>query len=685
MIERVFATEPTVADAAARRLNDEQQAAASHDGGPLLILAGAGTGKTATLAARVAVLLDRGLEPERILLLTFTRRAAREMLARVDALRGGGRAASRVVGGTFHAIGWQLVRAHAAALRLPGTPTVLDAGDAADLIDLVREERGLAGGRRRMPRKRTLLDIYSRTVNAQRPASEVVAESFPWCADHLDDLLDLFRDYTARKRSLGVLDLDDLLLFWRALAVHAVLGTRLAGRFDHVLVDEYQDVNGLQADIVAALVREHRQLTCVGDDLQAIYGFRSASSDHVLRFEERHPDARVLLLERNYRSTTPILATANAAAAEARTPYPRELRGDAPGGEQPELVWCADEGLQAEAVVERVLAAREAGVELQRQAVLMRAAHHSSLLELELARRRIPFVKYGGIRYLEAAHVKDLLAVLRLVDNRRDEVAWFRVLQLVEGVGPVRARRLADRLGADEVGAGGLAAALLDVASEVPPPAREPTAVLLGAIDAAAVGAVPLEQAVRRLHAALVPLVEARYHDAATRTADLDQLAAACVAAGSIARFAAELAIDPPSSSAALAGPPHLDEEHLVLSTVHSAKGLEWDAVHVIGLSDGLFPSDMALSAPDGLEEERRLFYVALTRARRALHLHVPTRYHHRPQGRDDVYGLGSTSRFVSEPLRATLRETRVEHAGSALDAAAGAEPVEVSLDDLWR
>ena len=349
-------------------------------------------------------------------------------------------------------------------------------------------------------------------------------------------------------------------------------------------------------------------------------------------------------------------------------------------------MWCDDEARQADAVTDRVVAAREAGVELQRQAVLMRASHHSTLLELELTRRAIPFVKYGGLRYLEAAHVKDFLALLRLVSNPRDELSWFRVLQLLEGVGPVRARRVVERLTRDDVPRGGLAAALLDVGDALPAAVHEPAVTLLCAVDAAA-GDGPLEPLVHGLRRALQPLLEAAYADAAVRVADVDQLAAACIAAGSIVRFAAELAIEPPSSSADLARPPHLDEEYLVLSTVHSAKGLEWDAVHVLALSDGLFPSDMALTSPEGLEEERRLFYVALTRARRQLHLYVPTRYYHHPQAKDDVHGYGTTSRFLTDELRATLQETeRRRRSLSPIDAAlAETGPIDVSVDALWR
>src|SRR3954467_6697260 len=462
------------------QLNPEQRDAATHAGGPLLILAGAGTRKTTTLCARVAHLISEGVPSERILLVTFTRRAAREMLQRS---RAHVPASSRVLGGTFHSVAHRLVRRHAAALGLPGGFGVLDAGDAADVLDLLREEAGHAKARTRFPKKGTLLDIYSRTVNAQQPLSGVIAEHFPWCEDHREAISALLKAYTARKRELGVLDLDDLLLFWRALARDDVIGPRVASGFDHVLVDEYQDVNGLQVDLVRGLAAYGPEITAVGDDFQAIYGFRSASAAHILDFPEHFPGTRVVTLERNYRSTQPVLDAANALAAQAVRAFPKRLAAQREGGARPAVVFVRDEGAQAEEVCNRVLEARERGMDLRAQAVLMRTSHDSDLLELELARRRVPFVKYGGLRYLEAAHVKDFVALLRLADNGADEVAWFRVLQLVEGVGPVSAKRALCALG------GGAAAAPLSATTAAPdalgrgPAAREtlPAAARAGA------------------------------------------------------------------------------------------------------------------------------------------------------------------------------------------------------------
>ena len=643
-------------------LNPEQRAAATHGGGPLLILAGAGTGKTTTLSARVAWLIEQGTPAERIVLLTFTRRAAREMHQRVRTMTGG---RPGVLGGTFHSVAHRFVRLHAASLGLGPQFAVLDAGDAADLLDLIREEHGHARERRRFPRPGTLLDIYSRTVNFGRPLAAVVAESFPWCEDHVEAMAGLFKAYGARKRALGILDLDDLLLYWRALAQDEVVGPVLEDSFDHVLIDEYQDVNGLQVEIVRSLRRRRRELTVVGDDLQAIYGWRAASADHILSFREHFPEAAMVALERNYRSGGPILGTANALAGDFKRAYRKRLRAERAAGAAPKLVYCRDDSAQAVEVCERVLEAREQGIDLRRQAVLMRTSHDSDLLELELQRRQIPFVKYGGLRYLEAAHVKDLLALFRLLDNPRNELAWFRVLQLLDGVGPVTARKATK-----ELLAGGTW------------PAAAP---LIDALDAARDAESPGQQA-ELLRDALAPLIEERYPDGAVRLEDLERLVAAARQAHDLGHFASELALDPPQSSGDLAGPPHLDEDYLVLSTVHSAKGLEWEAVHVLALYDGNFPADMACGSAESIEEERRLLYVAITRARRRLHLYVPVRYYHRPHGRDDAHGFGKASRFLTPAVRETCEIVTLDEPVAMPTAGGEASPrrITVSVDALF-
>jgi DNA helicase II / ATP-dependent DNA helicase PcrA len=668
-------------------LNSDQRAAATHPAdGSLLILAGAGTGKTTTLCARVAWLLAEGMPGERILLLTFTRRAAREMVERARALAERvAPDAGSVLGGTFHSLAHQMVRLHASSLGLDPGFGILDAGDACDLLDFVRQEQGHAASARRFPRARTTLDIYSRTVNSQTPLQEVLAEAFPWCAEHRDALAELFRGYGARKRALGVIDLDDLLVYWRALALDAVIGPRMSGAFDHVLVDEYQDVNGLQVDIVRGLRGACEGLTVVGDDFQAIYGFRAASARHILDFPDQFPGTHLAKLECNYRSTAPILAVANAVSAQDRLSFPKRLWSERDGGQPPELVFPRDESSQAGEVCERVLAAREEGMELRKQAVLSRTGHDSAPLELELTRRGIPFVKYGGLRYLDAAHVKDFVALLRLSDNPADEVSWFRLLQLLDGVGPIRARRVLDALRPPGGGVPDLGR-WAQAATHVPESSLEHAGAVVEALAGAGGDSSATTGArVERLCAALAPLIRLRYPDGAIRVGDLDQLVAAARSASDVRHFVSELVLDPPASSAALAGPPHLDEDFLVLSTVHSAKGLEWDAVHVICAYDGNFPADMSTGTEESIAEERRLFYVALTRARRRLHVYVPARYHHRPNGRDDAHGYGQASRFLTEAVQALFTVTRsCEPSGAARGEALPRRRIDVSVDALF-
>jgi DNA helicase II / ATP-dependent DNA helicase PcrA len=684
----MFATSfPTVRTDPSRwldELNAEQLAAATHPGGPLLILAGAGTGKTTTLCARVAWLVNQGTAPERIMLLTFTRRAAREMLQRTRSLVPMPSGTGGILGGTFHSVAHRFVRIHASSLGLATGFAVLDAGDAADVLDLIREEHGHAQSKQRFPRKSTLLDIYSRTVNAQRKLSEVVAEGFPWCEEHVDAMAALFKAYTGRKRTLGALDLDDLLLYWRALAADEVIGPAIERGFDHVLIDEYQDVNGLQVEIVRGLRRRCPELTAVGDDLQAIYGWRSASAEHILEFPSHFAGTTIVKLERNYRSSQPILDTANALAMQFERAYRKQLRSELEQGARPELIYCRDESAQATEVCERVLEARENGLDLRHQAVLMRASHDSDLLELELARRQIPFVKYGGLRYLEAAHVKDLIALLRLVGNPGNELSWFRVLQLLDGVGPVTARRALDVLLS---GPSGDRLAAWELARErLPSAAREGADKVVDALRAARDGQQSTGAQAERLRDALAPLVKARYPDGAIRLADLEQLVAAARASPDLSQFAGELALDPPQSSADLAGPPHLDEDYLVLSTIHSAKGLEWEGVHVLALYDGNFPACMSAGSSESVDEERRLLYVALTRARRQLHLYVPVRYYHRPRGIDDAHGYGKASRFLTDEVQRTCEIIRSDDEPGHLDQL-GASPrrISVSVDALFR
>jgi DNA helicase-2/ATP-dependent DNA helicase PcrA len=677
--------------ASQRELNARQREAATFGDGSLRVIAGPGTGKTTTLTARVEILLERGVTPERILLLTFTRRSAREIVNRVRAIRGADQV-RRVSGGTFHSVAHHTLRRHHAAVGLPEGFGVLDRGDAADLMDLVRGELGIVSRERRLPKKATLGALYSRTVNTGMPLADVMRENTPWCAESFDEVASVFTAFVARKRSLGLLDFDDLLLYWRVAAQDDVLGEELGAAYDHILVDEFQDVNLLQLDVLVGLRRMDPRLTIVGDDAQAIYGFRGASARFMLDAERYFNGLTTITLDVNYRSSAAILGVANAIAADAPKGFSSVLREEVPvtGASQPLLIHCADERDQSESVADRVLELYEQGIALQKQAVLFRAAHHSADLEIELARRRIPFVKYGGLRYLEAAHVKDLLAAFRLADNPRDEMAWFRLLQLMPGVGPAKARRainaLRDMDGKVPLSHCEIQRRWSGVVDVLPSDVREMSRDLAEALCEKEFEPVMVHA--ERIRRAIAPLISSSYDDAAPRLEDLGALVLACADTTRLSDVAAEQALEPPASTGDLAGPPMIDEDWLVLSTVHSAKGLEFDAIHVIHAADGNFPSDMSLGSPEGLEEERRLFYVAITRARRNLAIYVPLRYHHH-RVRDD-HSWAQPSRFLSESVRSTLVE--VPAAGTSQQSPSspstvaidGSELVAGQLSKLW-
>jgi len=667
-------------------LNKAQRRVVEHDGGPLLVVAGAGTGKTMTLAPRVAALLRRGVAPERVLLLTFTRRAAGEMLSRAARL-GDDEAAGRVWGGTFHAVAHRILRMHAASLGLAPGFSVIDQSDAADLMALVRGEH--AGLERRFPRGPTLAAIYSRLAGAQEPLGDVLERDFPWCARDAAAIGDVFTAYTERKRAQALLDYDDLLLWWRAALRTPRLGAVMAGAFDHVLVDEYQDVNAVQVDIVRGLRRERRDVMAVGDDAQAIYGFRAASPRHIRDFPEQFPGTTVVALEENYRSTSPVLAVANAVIDRATAGFAKTLWSRRPGGRRPVLVTCVDETAQSVAVCEELLARHEEGLALREQAVLFRAGWHSAALEVELGRRNIPFVKYGGLRFLQAAHVKDLVALLRIVENPYDELAWFRVLQLLDGVGAAGARRVLGELGVrPPVASPTPLERLAQRSPAVPPAARDELAGLRDALlachgDAALSPAAQTE----RLGNALTPLLRRAYDHVEPRLRDLEALVSLAAAQTSRAKLITDLTLDPPAETNDAAGPPGVDEDYVVLSTVHSAKGGEWTAVHVLHATDGMFPLDMALRDPEGIEEERRLFYVAVTRARTDLHVYFPLRFHHHPGRRDDAHGYAQLTRFLTSEVTALFdRRTAgvVAQADPEPAVLAGVASVDTGLQALW-
>jgi DNA helicase-2/ATP-dependent DNA helicase PcrA len=634
-------------------LNDAQMRAVEHgDGdpngpGPLLVIAGAGSGKTSMLAERVAHLVLNGADPSRMMLATFSRRAAAELngrVARILARRmpeGAARAATPHYAGTFHSIGARLLREFAPRIGLDPGFTIHDREDSADLVNLVRHELGMSDSKTRFPAKATCLALYSRVVNARGELGAVIAQNFPWVAAHTDDLRRLFAAYVEAKQRQNVLDYDDLLLYLAQMLKESDIASDLSARFDHVLVDEYQDTNRLQAEILLALRPTGRGLAVVGDDAQAIYSFRAATVRNILEFPAAFdPPARIVTLDQNYRSTRPILAASNAVIGLSPVRFAKDLWTDRTTGRAPLLVTVGEESDQARYVASRVLANREAGATLKSQAVLFRTAHHSAALELELTRRNIPFVKYGGLKFLDAAHVKDALALLRFAQNPADRIAGFRIAQILPGVGPSTAARIAD--------AAAQAPHFAALAS-LAPPARAaedfaPFAALMRALSAQAPWPTDLSQALEWLR----PHVERRFEDFAARLADLDALERIAATFPTRERFLAELTLDPPDATSDEAGPPHRDEDYLILSTIHSAKGQEWRSVFILNVVDGCIPSDMATGSSAEIEEERRLLYVAMTRARDELDLLVPQRFyvHGQPRGGDKHVYAGRT-RFI--------------------------------------
>ncbi len=658
MAGRMYSAEMSVAtlelDAFAH-LNAAQRSAVEHDDSPLLVIAGAGSGKTGTLAARVARLVRDGADPQRLLLLTFSRRAAHEMSRRAGLLMqqalgvpASARPPALPWAGTFHAIGARLLRDMAPALGLAPGFTVLDRPDSEDLMAQARADLGQAELPRRFPQKATCLAIHSRAVNSDQPLAEVLQRAFPWCSPWEPELRRLFAAYATAKHRQAVLDYDDLLLAWATALEEPAVARALGARFDHVLVDEYQDTNRLQAAILSRLKPDGRGLTVVGDDAQSIYSFRAAEWRNILDFPARYAGTGVIALEQNYRSTPAILAASNALIAEAPERHAKTLWSAAPEGPRPRIVTVADEGAQAAWVADEVLQLREQGLKLMRQAVLFRTGTHAAALEMELTRRRIPFVKYGGLRFLESTHVKDLLSLLRWAQNPRHALAAQRCALLVPGLGPAGTRRLLAALDTpqDPVSA---------VRAWVPPPsARAEWPGLLALWSGLQSGEIAWPQAFDAALNWYEPQLERLHEDAAVRMGDLRQLRQIAIGQASRERFLADLTIDPPQASSDEAGPPHRDEDYLILSTIHSAKGQEWSAVHVLNVVDGCMPADMATGNAAEIEEERRLLYVAMTRARRHLNLLAPQRFHVTQQARwGDRHLYAGLSRFLSPAVQA--------------------------------
>ncbi|HTT06550.1 MAG TPA: ATP-dependent helicase [Steroidobacteraceae bacterium] len=664
--------------------------------GPLLVVAGAGTGKTSTIAHRVAQLVLNGVDPSRLLLLTFTRRAAVEMRRRAheivrDALdqRGSGKGNAVLQrlqwAGTFHSIGNRLLRLYARQLKLDPSFTVVDRADSADLLDDLRAQLGMASKEQRFPRKDTCLAIYSWRINTQKSLKDTLEQQFPWCKSWEEELTRLFRGYVERKQRYSLLDYDDLLLYWHMMMGEARIAQHVGTHFDHILVDEYQDTNKLQGDILLALRPDGAGLTVVGDDAQAIYSFRAAAVENILQFPERfRPRAEIISLAQNYRSTQLLLDASNALMADAPKQFRKNLLSVRGPGSRAFYVTLDDLTAQAEYVCGEILRRRESGVLLRRQAVLFRHGSASDVLEIELARRKIPFVKYGGLKFLEAAHIKDVLAVLRWADNLRNSLSAFRVLQLLPGIGPVNARKCVELL----EGQGGSVEALKGYQP------GQALAIdygkLVALMQALTVRERPWPGQIREVRDWYQPHLERLYEQVHTRRADLDQLEQLSANYPSRERFISELTLDPPNATSDLAGSPLHDEDYLVLSTVHSAKGMEWDTVYVLNVVDGSFPSEFATSRAELIEEERRLLYVAMTRARNELQLCVPLKFPLSQQPKTgDAHVYGGRSRFVSEKMLKTLQPIGYQSNSLTEAVVEGAEgdaalDVAARLKEMW-
>lgn len=652
-------------------LNEQQLQAATFgrvgasggvESGPLLIIAGAGTGKTNTLAHRTAHLILNGVSPDRILLMTFSRRAAQELDERARRivamkLKEQGEQAADFAPlswtGTFHSIGNRILRSQAKAIGLEPDFTIMDRGDAADMMDLLRHKLGFSQMGKRFPHKATCVDIYSRVVNAQADLKDILEQDFPWCADWESELKSLFRAYVEEKQRQVCLDYDDLLLYWYHLASEPSIARRIRDNFDHVLVDEYQDTNVLQAGILCRLFPDGRGLTVVGDDAQSIYAFRSANVENILGFSQLFsPPAQVIPLSKNYRSTQPILDLSNALLAEAATGYKNQLFSDKASSQKPLLVSVEDQETQSKYIIEKILAAREEGIPLKRQAVLFRSSHHSSDLEINLRRHKIPYVKHGGLKFLDAAHVKDALSILRWADNPRHRLSGFRILKLLPGIGPAMAEKILDFLALNNFDPASLANFKSRITKE------GAWADLVRLLTLVHHNQIPWQEQMTAVNEWYRKILEEHYDNHIVRNGDIEQLSMIARQYPSRERFLSELTLDPPNKTGDHGKDVLKDDDYLILSTVHSAKGQEWRNVFILNVVDGNFPNEYAGQNESALEEERRLLNVAITRAQRELHLMQPLKFwipEQQRYGGKHVYG--ARSRFLTDSLRKNLEE----------------------------
>ena len=637
-------------------LNAQQLAAVTAGEGPSLVIAGARSGKTRTLVYRVAYLIDSGIDPSNILLLTFTRKSAQEMLERAGELIGA--RSQRVCGGTFHSVANLLLRRYGRSIGVEPGFTILDRGDAEDLIALMRAQLGLNEKDKRFPRKGTIMEMVSKSANTLRSLDEIILDEFGHFADHMEDLGRLQQAYQSAKRQKQLLDYDDLLVMLRQLLLlDESARTTISRQYRYILVDEYQDTNRLQAEVIRQLASTHNNVMIVGDDSQSIYGFRGATFKNIMEFPTLFPGTTMYKLEENYRSTQPILNLANCIIDEATEKYTKRLFTRKIDGPLPSLVEAAGENTQSRFIAQKILELREEGIPLSEVAVLFRSSFHSFDLEIELSRKGLPFIKRGGVKFIETAHVKDLLAHVRVIANPLDTVSWHRVLLLVEGVGPKKAQDLLAAI----VKAG----QPFDVLRSVTGRSGQGLKNLANTLESlsGAEDRRPAEQ-VNHVYEYYLPILKEQYDDYPKRIRDLDHLQTIAEGYPGVDEFLADLALEPPDGSAVGVDAPDRDDERLVLSTIHSAKGLEWQCVFVIWVVDGRFPSVYSFAADDELEEERRLFYVAVTRAKRYLFLTYPINVFDKGSG----MLLSKPSRFLDPVTPALLDQLVLVEEGGRPD-----------------
>jgi len=628
-----------------RELNDEQREVVLAGGGPILVIAGAGSGKTRTLVYRVSRLIESGHDPSRLLLLTFTNKAAREMLRRVETLLAVD--TRRLAGGTFHSVGNRLLRRFGARLGLTANFTILDPEDARELMEAATSDRKIPTLERRFPKGDVLQDLYSYTINTGRSFTEVLAEHAPHFSELETEIVSVFQRYRERKRQGNAVDYDDLLLLWKKLLDEVpAAATELRSSFDHVLVDEYQDTNRLQGEIVDGMAKLKKNVTVVGDDAQAIYSFRGASFENILGFPQRYPDVQTFRLTRNYRSTPEILALANASIAHNEKQFPKELAASRESGALPAVVALPDIPDQARFVGQRLLEWHDEGEKLSDLAVLYRAHYQALELQIELTRRGIPYEIRSGTRFFEQRHVKDVLAFLRIVVNPKDELSWKRALKLFPRVGERSAAAVWEAIGArpDPLEAfRSLDAKSVDLGrgSET---ALRPFRALLSQLDSPGLRSTPAEAIRTVVEDVYKDYARAKFPNGNARLDDLEQFAQFAQTYDSLPAFLEDVTLfNELSGEDVVAGEP--DDDRVVLSSIHQAKGLEWSRVIVMGLSEGRFPNYRSIATDEGLEEERRLFYVAVTRAKNELALVYPMLAR-------DRYGVDvilEPSRFVAE------------------------------------